>query len=171
MMENNKRLIILICLIAVLTTTLTIIIMKNNKKDDSSEEVEELEKFNLSDKYYNAGEFILVDDSGIKVRKKDNYILYTYNNFCIFTIPCEDIFKEVMTKYNIDVISITFEDFKKTDFYKEVKLAPSILIIENGKIVSYLRADSDEDFNRYQDAEEFEKWLDGYVYLEKGANE
>ena len=76
-----------------------------------------------------------------------------------------------MVKDGIDVVSITFENFKKTDFYKEVKLAPSILIIKEGKIVTYLRADSDEDFDRYQDTEAFEKWLNKYIYLEKEASE
>lgn len=169
-MKNNKSTIVLICLIVILALFITLSLMKKNAKTDDNEE-ETIEKFYLSDKYYNNGEFILVDDKGLKDINKDNYILYTYNNFCIFTIPCEDIFKEVMTKYNLDIVSITFEDFKKTDFYKTVNLAPSILIVKEGKIITYLRADSDEDFDRYQDSKAFEEWLDEFIYLEKEANE
>ena len=163
----TKKIIFIVILLVILGLGIFFII-KNKKTEE--EEVK-IEKFYLSDKYYANGDFISVDYKELKELNKDSYVLYTYNNFCIFTIPCEDIFKEIMVKDGIDVVSITFENFKKTDFYKEVKLAPSILIIKEGKIVTYLRADSDEDFDRYQDTEAFEKWLNNYIYLEKEASE
>ena len=41
------------------------------------------------------------------------------------------------------------------------------MIIKNNEIVAYLDANSDEDLNRYQDLEEFESWLDNYIYFSK----
>jgi len=133
-------------------------------------EEKKIEKFYLTEKYYNTGEFIKVDASDLEDFNKDSFILFTYNNFCIFKIPCDEIFQEIMSKDKIDVVSIPFSEFKQTKYYKTVKLAPSVMIIKNGEIVKYLDAESDEDFNRYQEAEEFEKWLDTYIYLEKEAN-
>ena len=72
-----------------------------------------------------------------------------------------------MTKYKIDFLSIPFDEFKKTDFYKSVKYAPSVIIIENGNIISYLDANSDIDLEKYQDVNKFEEWLNNYVNFSK----
>ena len=124
-------------------------------------------KIYLTDKYYNNGDFISVKANDIK--DNESYILYTYNNFCALPIHCETIFKEVLEKNKIDALSIPFEDFKNTSYYKEVKYAPSVLIIDNGKIVSYLDANKDEDLEKYQDTTKFLEWLKEYIYLEKNG--
>ena len=165
MNNNNKKLVVILCALVII---LTCCIVFFNKKDDKKEE--KIEKFYLSEKYYNQGEFITIDSEQLKELNKESFIVYTYNNFCIFTTPCDEIFKVVMDKYKIDIVSVPFSELKKTDYYKTVKLAPSILIIKDGEIVTYLKADSDEDFKKYQDSKEFEKWLDKYIYLEKEAN-
>ena len=121
--------------------------------------------FNLTDKYYNKGEFINISAKDIK--EDESFILYTYNNFCVLPVHCENIFKEVMEKYKIDVLSIPFDDFKNTHFHKEVKYAPSILIVKNGDIVAYLDANSDKDLEKYQNITKFEEWLKEYINLEK----
>ena len=126
-----------------------------------------IEKFYLNDKYYHDGEYVKVTSNELENIKEESMIIYTYNNFCNLPIHCETVFKEIMEKYDLDFISIPFADFKNTSFYKNVSFAPSIIIVNNGKIVSYLKADSDQDYDKYQKAEEFEKWLSKYIYLEK----
>ena len=66
-------------------------------------------------------------------------------------------------KYKIDFLSITFDEFKNTKFYKEIKYAPSIIIIKEGKIVTYLDPNSDDDFEKYQDADKLGEWIKNYV--------
>ncbi len=122
-------------------------------------------KLYLTDKYYNEGNFIKTTD--LSTVKNDNYILYTYNPFCSFPKPCEDVFKSFMNKYKIDMISMPFSSFKKTNIYKKVKYAPSIIIIKKGKIIAYLDASSDNDTEKYQDEKTFTNWIKKYVYLEK----
>ncbi len=121
----------------------------------------------LDSKYYNKGEFITITPDELSSLENETYILYTYNSFCSFPIPCEDIFKEFMEKYNIDFLSLPFADFKETSLYETIKYAPSIIIIKNGEIISYLDAEKDEDLAKYQDASAFEKWLDEYIYFTK----
>lgn len=125
---------------------------------------EKIEKFHLDDKYYNEGKFIQV--TNLDNLKKDSYVLYTYNNFCTFGKPCEETFKEYMEKYKIDFVSIPFEKFKNTSFYPQVKYGPSIIIVKKGKIVTYLNANKDSDKEKYQDINQFEKWIDEYIYKE-----
>ena len=123
------------------------------------------ELFYLNDKYYNNGDYVNVTSNDINYN--ESYLLYTYNNFCVLPVHCENIFKEAMDKYKIDVLSMPFDDFKNTNYYKKVKYAPSIIIIKNGEIISYLDANSDKDLDKYQDANKFINWLKEYIYLEK----
>ena len=127
------------------------------------------EKFYLNKNYYNKGEYISVDSRGLENIKNNSMIIYTYNNFCNLPIHCENIFKEFMDKYQIDFISIPFAEFKKTSFYQDVSFAPSIVIVNKGKIVDYLKADSDNDYDKYQNTDVFEKWLSDYIYFSKKA--
>ena len=123
--------------------------------------------FYLESKFYNKGEFVLVNSEEIKEYSKDSFVLYAYNNYCIFPTSCEDVFKTVMEKYHLDFLSMHFDEFKNTSYYEEVKYAPSIIIVKKGKIIAYLDADKDEDLNKYQNVEEFENWLKKYIYLRK----
>jgi hypothetical protein len=126
----------------------------------------ESEKVVLNNKYYNSnGVFIDIHSSDINKLKNDNYVLYAYNNFCNFTIPCDSIFKEFMDNYSIDFLSINIDEYKKTDFFKKVRYAPTILIISKNKIVAYLDSNSDDDYDKYQDAKAFEKWIKEYIEI------
>ena len=125
------------------------------------------DKFYLDDKYYNNGEYIKINGSDLEKIKNESMIIYTYNNFCNLPIHCENIFKEFMDKYKIDFISIPFSELKNTSFYSNVSFAPSIIIVNNGKVIDYLKADSDSDYNKYQKVDVFEEWLSEYIYLEK----
>lgn len=124
-------------------------------------------KIYLSDKYYNNGDFINITSNELEKLDNDTYILYIYNNYCSFTVPCEDIFKEYMEKYNIDFISMKYEEFKKTTYHNKIKYAPSIIIISKGKIIDYLDPEKDSDINKYQDITEFTSWLNKHIMMNK----
>lgn len=125
----------------------------------------EITKVYLSDKYYKDSNFISLTADEISNLKDDTYLLYTYNNYCTLEVPCESIFNSFMSLYNISIISIPFDEYKNTSFYKKVKYAPTVILISKGKIVTYLDADSDNDLDKYQDIIAFTKWLDTYIYL------
>lgn len=124
-------------------------------------------KFNLSSKYYENSEYINITKNELNNIENENFLLFVYNNYCSLKIPCDTIFKSVMDKYNFSINQITFEDFKDTKYYKKVKYAPSIIIIKNGKVISYLDANSDNDLSKYQDENDFENWLSKYIYLKE----
>ena len=127
------------------------------------------DKIYLTDKYYDNSNnsFLEIDEDKINDLKGDTYILYVFNSFCKFSIPCDSIFEEFMKNNNISIISIPYDKYKKTDFVKKVKYAPTIIIIHKNKIVAYLDADKDEDVDKYQDIKAFTNWVNQYVYLEK----
>ncbi len=124
-----------------------------------------IERIHLTDSYYNKGEFIEVND--LTNLDNDTYVVFAYNNFCNFSVPCDKIFESFMTKYDIDFIKIPFDKFKETYLYNEVKYAPSIIVVSEGKVIAYLDANKDEDLDKYQDEKAFEKWLNNYIYFTK----
>ena len=155
MLKSRKIIIIFLIGVLLFVTGCT---HKTNQNDGK-------ERLYLTSKYYNKGEYVEVTKDELSSKENETYLLFTYNNYCNLSVPCDQIFAKFMKKYNIDILSIPYEDFKETLFYETVKFAPSILVINNSKIVAYLDAESDEDLIRYQDADEFEKWLNEYIFF------
>lgn len=153
----NKKVIFVI--IPLLLIGIITFVLMNNKS----------EKFSLEDKYYGTGEFIDVSNSELEniIKNKENFLLYTYNNYCSLPIPCDSIFGSIMKEYSFNILQIKFSDFKETNLYKKVKLAPSVLIFKDGKLIDFLDAESDNDLKKYQDKEEFKNWLNNYMELKK----
>lgn len=124
-------------------------------------------KIYLSNEFYSEGNFKEINNDSINQYNSKTYLLFTYNNYCSLPIPCDKIFLEVAKKNNISILSMPFSEFKKTVFYDTVKYAPSIIIVDEGKVIKYLDANKDEDLEKYQDVDKFEKWLNENIYLKK----
>lgn len=124
-----------------------------------------VKRVDLSDKYYNEGKYVEVKSSELPTN--ETYLLFTYNSYCNMEIPCDTIFQKFMDEYKIDILSMTFEEFKNTSIYNTVKYAPSIILVDNNKVIAYLDANKDEDLKNYQDAKEFTKWINKYVNLKE----
>ncbi len=124
-------------------------------------------KIYLSNEFYSEGNFKEINNDSINQYNNKTYLLFTYNNYCSLPIPCDKIFLEVAKKNNISILSMPFSEFKKTVFYDTVKYAPSIIIVDKSKVIKYLDANKDEDLEKYQDVDKFEKWLNEIIYLKK----
>ena len=124
-------------------------------------------KIYLSNEFYSEGNFKEINNDSINEYNNKTYLLFTYNNYCSLPIPCDKIFLEVAKKNNISILSMPFSEFKKTVFYDTVKYAPSIIIVDKSKVIKYLDANKDEDLEKYQDVDKFEKWLNENIYLKK----
>lgn len=125
-----------------------------------------IDKFYLDDKYYGSSEFIEITSDELE-SLKGKYILFTYNNFCALSIPCDEIFLKFMEENNIAILSIPFTQFQNTYLYDEVKYGPSVLIVNDKEVVAYLDAEDDDDLDKYQNVEIFQKWISDYIYLNK----
>lgn len=153
----NKKIIISVVLLLIFIES---IFIYRNHRDNL---------FYLDNEYYLSNKFILVNN--LKGLEHDNYIMYTYGDFCSFSTPCEDIFKSFMDEYNISFIKMHYDNFKNTKYYKTVKYPPSVLIIKRGKLVAYLDSEKDEDIDKYQDPLEFKNWVSKYVNLKNKNQE
>lgn len=128
------------------------------------------ELITLEDKYYNNNTFISSTSTEIDeyLENKESFILYAYNNYCTFSIPCESIFESFMINNNISIVSIPYSEFKNTKLSKKIKYAPTVIIIDKGKVITSLNAESDNDLPKYQDADEFTNWIKEYIVIDRG---
>ena len=124
-------------------------------------------KFLLDDQYYNQWEYIEINAHDFEWLNTQNYILFVYNRYCAFSIPCDQIFKEFMEKYHIDFLAMHYDEFKDTALHSTVRFAPSVIVVKNWKIVDYLNPEKDEYLDLYQDEITFEKWISSYIILTK----
>ncbi len=131
--------------------------------------VKENSKFYLNDEYYNAGKLVDIDNKELTsmIESNNSVILFTYNPYCNFKVSCESIVEEFSKGNNITVFKISFEDFKNTKLYNTVKYAPSIILVNNGKIKTYLDPNKDEDSIKYQDAKALKNYIEMYIDIKK----
>lgn len=129
----------------------------------------ESNKFYLNEEYYNDSRLVDIDNLELISMFDTNksFILFTYNPYCNFKVSCESIVEEFSKDNNITVFKIPFEEFKKTKLYKTVKYAPSIILINDGKIVSYLDPNKDEDSIKYQDKNALNNYIEMYIDMKK----
>ena len=72
-----------------------------------------------------------------------------------------------MNEHKVDVLSMSIDEYKTTSYFNTVRYAPTIIVISKGKVLAYLDANKDEDLDKYQSPDDFEKWLTEHVYLDK----
>ena len=125
------------------------------------------QKITLESKYYKTGKFIDINGANLNelLNNKENFILYTYNNFCTFKVSCDEIFNESIKELNITILKIPFDEFKTTSLYNEVNYAPSVILIKEGKIIEYIDPEKNDDLSKYQDKKEFISWIKEYINI------
>lgn len=158
----KKKLLIIIPIIIVLCLIIGTIFILNNKVDYGKE------AFYLEDNLYNTKENyeeINLSDLEKLQKEKKSFVLFTYASFCPFKTPSDEIFKSVFKKSKMKLYAIGYDKLKDNEITNTIKYAPSVIIFKEGKIVSYLDANSDDDYDRYQNKKEFKSWLAKYIYL------
>lgn len=126
-------------------------------------------KFYLNDEYYNAGKLVDIDSKELTniLKSNDSFILFTYNPYCNFKVSCENVVENFSKNNNITIFKIPFEEFKNTKLYNTIKYAPSIILINNGKIETYLDPNEDEDSIKYQEEKALKDYIEMYVDTKK----
>ena len=143
----------------IIPVILVLLLIVGCKKDD---------KFYLEDKYYNTEErFVVIEANDLEklVKDKESFVVFTHLPYCTFSVPCDVIFETFLNENNMSFYSIDFDEFTKVDEFKSIKYAPSVVLVKEGKIMKYLDANSDEDYDMYQNVESFTNWIKKYIKI------
>ena len=153
----KKIYIVIFCIVIIL---LSILLCINFPKSN--------DKFNLDKKHYNTEErFIEIEKEELKelLDSKNSFALFTYLPYCTFSIPCDVIFETFLNTNNMSFYKIAFDELDGVEELSEVKYAPSVILINKGKVVSYLDANSDDDLSKYQSVDDFSDWIKKYINI------
>ncbi len=158
----TKKIIKIIILI-ILLIALVILVVNLSNKD---------KKFYLEDKYYKEAKINEIDENklGSLINDKESFVVFVYQPMCITSSSFNELLNEFTNKYNLTIYMIPFSSIKDTNLEKHVKYYPSFVIFNNGKVVDYLKADSDDDTKCYENLPDFEDWFFSYVLLKYDKN-
>lgn len=96
--------------------------------------------------------------------EKKNFVVYVSLPICNGdAAKFKQFVLDFQRKENLSFVYITSDYIKDTFIYDTVKYFPSVIIIKEGKIINYLRYDSDEDVEYYKSYDGFAKWLKANV--------
>ena len=120
------------------------------------------QKIKLDAGFYHTNKgFMDLDADGYKLltEEQSSFVVFVDQLGCTTADRLRDYMEKYMEQNEIAVYKIMFEKMKDTALHDYVKYYPSVAIIEKGKVKTYLRADSDDDANVYNNYEDFERWM------------
>ena len=159
----KKKLVIIILLIVIIISIITgtMVILNNKVEYGKKAFYLESDLYNTNDNYE---EISLSKFKKLQSEEK-SFVVFTYASFCPFKVPSDKIFNSVFKSNKMKLYAIGYDKLKGDEITKKVSYAPSVMIFKKGKLVAYLNAESDEDYDRYQNKKAFKQWLAKYIYL------
>ena len=127
----------------------------------SSKPVEKpVEKFQLSSEYRNNTTWTELTRESYENLKKDqkSFILISHLPDCQAKII--QFLKDYSTERQIAINYMVWSEFHEIEKDSGIKYAPTVIIYNDGKIVDYLKSDSDADTAKYNNYDDFKGWLD-----------
>lgn len=157
----KKRVLIIIIPIVIILILIVVIIERNfiQKTSDFM--------FYLEEKYYGDSVFNEIESNDLNnlINDKESFAIFIHQPFCSTSYEFNKILTKFAEENKISFYKMSFDEMKKTVMYENIKYYPSFAIYNNGKLIDFLEADSDEDLNRYKDMEEFKNWFNSYIQM------
>ncbi|MBR3229097.1 hypothetical protein IKF67_02610 [Candidatus Saccharibacteria bacterium] len=113
---------------------------------------EQCDYVNLTATEYKA----LIDD-------QKSFILLVDQGGCTTADRMREFVANYSNEAGFKVAKIMFSDMKETSLHNYVKYYPSVVIISHGQPIAWLRADSDEDSEAYNDYDTFKNWIKQWI--------
>ena len=97
------------------------------------------------------------------VADKKSFVVMVDQGGCTTADRLKGFLKDFAIDKGIKVYKVIFGDMKKTSLSDFVKYYPSVAVVSRGKVIGWLKADSDEDADAYNDYGAFESWVNRYL--------
>ena len=123
------------------------------------------QKFSLDSDQLGSTEYVDITGEEYEnlMRDKKSFLVFVDQDGCITAEGLRKNLEEIQKGKNFKVYRIMFSDARETSMNDYVKYYPSIAIIKGGEIKSWLKADADEDIERYKTKTDLEDWLNNYI--------
>ena len=97
------------------------------------------------------------------INKKDSFILLVDQTGCDTADKVRGFAENWGKEEGVKVLRIMFAEMRETSLHNEIKYYPSVAVISKGRLVGFLRADSDEDAEKFNSYEVFKGWMGKYI--------
>lgn len=122
-------------------------------------------KTKIDNIYYGSSDLIVLDTPEFRklVDQKQSFLLITYQPGCTASIL--SFARQFSEEHNIAFNYLVWSELRETEVHEDVKFTPSVMVFREGKVVKFLRADSNEDVNMYNNYADFKNWLENSLDL------
>lgn len=157
----KKRILKIIIPIVIILIFIVVIIERNFIQKTSNF------MFYLEEKYYGDSVFNEIESNDLNnlINDKESFAIFIHQPFCSTSYEFNKILTKFSEENKISFYKMSFDEMKKTVMYENIKYYPSFAIYNNGKLIDFLDAESDEDLNCYKDMEEFKNWFNSYIQM------
>ena len=97
------------------------------------------------------------------VEEKKSFVVVIDQGGCVTAERLKEYAKEFGQERGVKIYRMMFSEMKETTLYDSIKYYPSVAVVAKGRVRAYLKADSDEDAPKYNNYEDFKRWLEGVV--------
>ena len=97
------------------------------------------------------------------VRLKKSFIVFVDQDGCTTADKLREYIIEYEKEVKIAVYRMMFSEVKESSLHEFVKYYPSVALVDRGVVRWYLRADSDEDDDFYNNYEVFKGWMNQHL--------
>ncbi len=120
----------------------------------------------LDQEYYGEGanyqELSVGEYEGL-INDGKSFLVFVDQSGCQTAEELKGYMSQYMARHGVLAYKMMFSDAKNSSLHDAVKYYPSVAIVSKGKVVAWLRADSDEDAAAYNNYDDFEKWMNKYL--------
>ena len=123
-------------------------------------------KVKLDEEYYADGaEFMELSAGEYEglVEAKKSFVVMVDQSGCTTADRLREYVTRYMTETGILVYKMMFEQVKESSLHDHVRYYPSVVVVDKGVVRGYLRADSDEDAEMYNNYDAFKEWMKRYL--------
>ena len=147
-----------LCILILAVFAIVIVITFSQSKPDMP--------FRLSDEYYGTSEMLtgLTAEGYEKLlSEKRSFVVMVDKPGCITTPPMRERMANFPDNMQFKYYQFMWSEAKESSLHNYVTFVPSVAIIREGEVVTWLRADSDEDTEYFNSAEALQSWVAKYV--------
>lgn len=97
------------------------------------------------------------------VKAQKSFVVFVDQDGCTTADRLRGYVSDWVASRGIKVYRMMFDEVKKSSLHDYVKYYPSTVIVDKGMVRAWLRADSDEDAENYNDYNKFSEWIGQYL--------
>lgn len=123
--------------------------------------------FLLDSQYYTTSEQADINGAEYEqlIKNKASFVLFVDMAGCITANGLRNMLSEITSEHQLQFLHIMWPEAKDTSLHDSVKYYPSIVIVKDGKIVDFLKADLDEHAKYYNSTSDLFNWLMHYIKM------